>query len=97
MNVDILADAKIIVAIGGAAAVIWGIIKPVAKILKEIDELKKHQRENYMQTLRLVIMSEEIPLEERIKAGDDYIKEGGNGAIRHFYEDDLLRRLPMKK
>ena len=97
MKVDLMDAAKLIVALGGAAAVIWGVIKPVAQVLKKIDLLEQHQRETYMQTLRLVIMSEEIPLEERIKAGDDYIKEGGNGAIRHFYEDDLLRRLPVKK
>lgn len=97
MNIDLLAAAKLIVALGGAAAVIWGIIKPIMKVLKEIDEIKKHQHETYMQTLRLVIMSEEMPLEERIEAGDKYIKNDGNGAVKHFYETDLLKRLPIRK
>ena len=97
MNIDLLAAAKLIVALGGAAAVIWGIIKPIMKVLKEIDEIKKHQHETYMQTLRLVIMSEEMPLEERIEAGDKYIKNDGNGAVKHFYETDLLQRLPIRK
>ena len=97
MTIDILAAAKIIVALGGAAAVIWGVIKPVSQVLKKIEKLEQHQHETYMQTLRLVIMSEEMPLEERIKAGDKYIKNGGNGAIKHFYEEDLLHRLPPRK
>lgn len=96
MKVDILELLKFIVAAGGAGAVIGGIIKPILNLVKKVDRLEKNQHETYMQTLRLVIMSEEMPLEERIKAGDEYIKKGGNGAVRHFYEEQLLTRLSNK-
>ena len=97
MNIDILFWAKALTAIAAAIVVVFKIINPILALLKKVETLEKRQHETYMQTLRLVIMSEEMPLEERIKAGDAYIKEGGNGAIKRFYETDLLRRLPYRK
>ena len=96
MTVDLLAVAKIIVALGGAAAVIWGVIKPVTQVLKKIEKIEKHQRETHMQMLRIAVVSTEMPLEERIKAGDEYVKMGGNGAVKHLYEE-LLTMLPGAK
>lgn len=55
----------------------------------------KHDRENYLNILRLVIMSEEMPLSERIAAGDKYIELGGNGAVKHKYHE-LLEKLPKE-
>ncbi|MGN0539810.1 MAG: hypothetical protein ACI4SX_05245 [Candidatus Fimenecus sp.] len=52
----------------------------------------RHDRENYLNILRLVIMSEEMPLSERIAAGDKYISLGGNGAVKHKYQD-LIKQL----
>lgn len=53
---------------------------------KEIDGIKNHQKENYLGILRLIIMSEEMPISERIIAGKKYIDEGGNGDVKKFYE-----------
>ena len=36
--------------------------------------------------LRLMILSEELPVEERLKAGEEYVREGGNGAIKARYQ-----------
>ena len=36
--------------------------------------------------LKLIIMSEDIPIEERIQAGDRYLSLGGNGAIKIHYK-----------
>lgn len=47
----------------------------------------RHDKENYLNILRLVIMSKEMPLTERIAAGDKYIELGGNGAIKHKYQE----------
>lgn len=93
MTVDILFLAKSVTAIAGAAIVIFKIIKPILQIVKKVEKLEAHQHETYMQMLRLVIVSDEMPLEERIKAGDEYVKAGGNGAIKHIYQN-LLEKLP---
>ena len=34
-------------------------------------------------------MSSEMPLSERIAAGDKYVKNGGNGAVHAKYEELL--------
>lgn len=52
----------------------------------------RHDKENYLNILRLVIMSEEMPLSERIAAGDKYIALKGNGAVKHKYQE-LLKQL----
>ncbi len=66
------------------------------KAVRRIDDWRaekdKHDRENYLNILRLVIMSEEMPLEERIAAGDKYIAAGGNGAVKHKYHE-LIEKL----
>ena len=55
----------------------------------------RHDKENYLNILRLVIMSEEMPLSERIAAGDKYIDLGGNGAVKHKYQE-LIKQLEEK-
>lgn len=51
-----------------------------------IQSMDRRLRENHLSILRLTIISEEMPLSERISAGDEYTKLGGNGAVRHRYE-----------
>ena len=89
---------KIIVEIAGllsALGVIIGVFAKFYNLIKgiknKLDAMDEHTTENYIATLRLTIMSEEMPLEERIAAGDKYIKLGGNGAVKHKYEQLLLQ------
>ena len=88
-----------IAAVLGALGVIGGVIvkfyRLIRSILDKLESMDKHQTENYIATLRLTIMSEEMPLEERIAAGDKYIKLGGNGAVKHKYEQ-LLNQLDRR-
>lgn len=63
---------------------------PSLEELKEdIKELKQHSKENYLGIKRLTVMSRDMPLGERIIAGHDYIKAGGNGDVKHYCEDEL--------
>lgn len=64
---------------------VWKISKPLQDIIKRLDRLERHQHNDYMGTLRLTIMSEEMPIEERLTAGEEYVKEGGNGAVKARY------------
>ena len=52
----------------------------------KVESLERHQKDNYLGVLRLEIMSEEMPVEERIIAGNEYIKNGGNGKVKEFYQ-----------
>lgn len=60
--------------------------KSNAKLEKKVDTLVEHDREQYLSILRLTIMSEEMPVSERIIAGDKYIKAGGNGDVKKYYQ-----------
>ena len=81
-----------VIAIAGAVSAIIGIWKIVVKLVHLSDmikEMQEHEQENYLSLLRLTVMSEEMPLGERIVAGDKYIKAGGNGEVKHYIEEHL--------
>lgn len=88
--------AEIIGAITAIIVAVKKVTKVIRELIEKIDTIDRHERENYLSTLRLTICSEEIPLEERIKAGDKYIKLGGNGAVKHKYEE-LIKQLDNGK
>ncbi len=63
--------------------------KPIVELLHEIKTLVDHDREQYIAILRLTIMSRDMPISERIIAGRKYIKLGGNGDVKEYYEQLL--------
>ena len=85
-----------IIKIGGAITailLIWrGIVFFVHfldDIKSDIRELKDHSKENYLGIKRLTVMSHDMPIGERIVAGNDYIKAGGNGEVKKYIENEL--------
>ena len=56
----------------------------LAEIDKKLDRMQQHQAEQYLSILRLTIMSEEMPMSERLIAGQKYVKLGGNGDVKAF-------------
>ena len=71
------------------------IYKFIRKWEKWVEEQSEHNLDNYLSIKRLTIMSHEMPLSERIAAGEKYIKYGGNGEVKHKYEE-LLTFLPSE-
>ena len=66
--------------------------KLIRKWDKWVKQKDKHDMEQYVQILRLVIMTPEMPLSERISAGDTYVNElHRNGAVKQKY-NELLQR-----
>lgn len=66
------------------------------KVARSLEKLKDNINENTMYTLKLVILNESLGKEERIKAGDRYIALGGNGYVKHIYEN-LLKEIDKRK
>ena len=98
----ILLIASIISAVGVITGILGKTYKALVKAYKsirnienKIEEKEEHDKENYKAILRLTIMSQEMPLSERIAAGDKYVALGGNGAVKHKYEE-LLEKLPKE-
>lgn len=96
---------KIAACIGAFSTIIAAIIT-VYKVVKKWDDYITESRlyrkdtdrridENTMYTLKLVIMNADLSLEERIAAGDKYIELGGNGYVKHIYQE-LLQQVEVK-
>lgn len=60
------------------------IIEKIDSLSGKIDEFDERFDKMELDQLKLIIMSEEIPIKERINAGDRYIEKGGNGAIKIY-------------
>lgn len=84
--------ASLLTALGVIIATAIKVYKFIRKCDKWIDEKDRHDNENYKAILRLVIMTPEMPLSERIEAGDIYVnKLNGNGGVKQKY-NELLKR-----
>lgn len=79
----------IIVAILGSSAlttivqaIVSAIQKKKGKGDEKIDKITRLQDEQYLSILRLTIMSDEMPMSERLIAGKKYVNRGGNGDVK---------------
>ena len=95
------AIAGALTATGGLIISVWKVYKKMKSKLdqiitaidaqgKQIDTLVKHDRTQYLSILRLTVMTDSIPLSERISAGREYIEAGGNGDVKTYVETHLL-------
>lgn len=60
--------------------------KSNAEMETKVDKLVEHDEDQYMSILRLTIMNSEMPISERIIAGDKYVKKNGNGDVKKYYQ-----------
>ena len=91
----ILLFASVLTALGVIITTAVKVYKFIRKWEKWVEETSEHELDNYLSIKRLTIMSHEMPLTERIAAGEKYIKYGGNGEVKHKYEE-LLNQLPKE-
>ena len=88
---------EIIVAIisfaGVLAAAVITVVASNKRLEKKFERIAEHDKEQYLAILRLTIMADHIPVSERIVAGDKYIKLGGNGDVKAYYEQFLKENL----
>lgn len=87
-----MTESEIVALIGLAGAILVALInnafqnRSLDKRLKKIEE---HDLKQYLGILRLTIMSENMPISERIIAGREYIDRGGNGDVKKYYKEFL--------
>ena len=63
---------------------------------EEIEPLRVELNKNSLNTMKNTICNDNIPLEERISVGREYIAKGGNGAVKvylHKLETEFEKRL----
>ena len=85
---------EIFVALGGVVAALSPLYSDLVKSRKRENEREERDRvqderarENYLAILRLTVMNSEMPMSERLIAGEKYIKAGGNGDVKKYYEE----------
>lgn len=82
MSEQIILIGEVITAlftIGSIVGIMW-------KLFKKINNFEETLNYNTVTTLKLLIINENIPLDERVIAGQRYIELGGNGAIKKLVE-----------
>ena len=88
-NIWIALIESILTFAGICVTVIVSNKKANKKLEQKVDRLVEHDEDQYLSILRLTIMSEEMPISERIIAGDKYVKKGGNGEVKKYYQKML--------
>ena len=63
--------------------------KSMKNLEKKVDGLVEDNKEQSLSILRLTIYEENLPISERIIAGDKYLKKGGNGDTKKYYQQML--------
>lgn len=88
-NIWITLIESVLTFAGICVTVIVSNKKANKKLEEKVDKLVEHDEDQYLSILRLTVMSEEMPISERIIAGDKYVKKGGNGDVKKYYEKML--------
>lgn len=84
-----MSDAVLVALITGTLTLIGVIISTWSTnrtITKDLKDLKEENKEQSLAILRLTVMSNDMPISERLIAGEKYIKKNGNGDVKHYYE-----------
>lgn len=74
-------------------------LKPIVEDNKKIhEELHEELKQNSLDTMRIAICSDGLPLKERLDIGKRYIDSGGNGSVKVVvhslekkYEEELKK------
>lgn len=84
----IIKIGSVIGALGVIFALLLGALKLILRpIIERFETMERHSKQNYMGILRLTIMSNEMPIGERIVAGQEYLDADGNGEVKKFLEE----------
>jgi hypothetical protein len=84
--------ASVLTALGVIIATAIKVYKFIRKWEKWIEEKDEHDKAQRKDILRLMIMTPEMPLSERIAAGDVYVnKLNGNGGVKQKYLELLQK------
>ena len=74
--------AGVISGISVILGALWKVHRLLTKLEKKYEEMNSTLKDNTMYILRMSVLSEEMPLVDRIHAGEKYIALGGNGAVK---------------
>lgn len=80
---------EIVVALIGLCGVALSVWLSNRDIKRELKGLHTESQAQHLAILRLTVMNSEMPVSERIAAGQEYVKRGGNGDVKQYYNQML--------
>lgn len=83
---DIIEIAGFITAIGVVIGAIIKIHKILSRMEHKFDEYDSILKENTMHILKMALLSDDLPIIDRINAGKRYLELGGNGYGKIIYK-----------
>ena len=91
METIIIKIASIITALTVIIGCLIKLYKTIDKMTDAFEDIKDKLKEDRLSILKLIIINKEMPLDERVNAGEEYIKDGGNGSV-HVLVDKLKEK-----
>lgn len=89
---DVIEIAAIITASGVITGTVLKIHSILNKIERKFDDYDDTIKENTINILKMSLLSEDLPITDRINAGKRYLELGGNGYGKIVY-GQLMRRI----
>lgn len=89
---DVIEIAAIITAIGVIVGTVFKIHSILNRLERKFDDYDNMLKENTLHILKMALLSEDLPITDRINAGKRYLELGGNGYGKIVY-NQLIRRI----
>ena len=83
---SILIVASVVTALTAITAFLFKIYNFFRKLEIKYDEMNDLLKSNTIHLLKIAVLDDKLPLTDRLHAGEQYIKMGGNGTIKRIYE-----------
>ena len=83
---SILIVASVVTALTVITAFLFKIYNFFRKLEIKYDEMNDLLKSNTIHLLKIAVLDDKLPLTDRLHAGEQYIKMGGNGTIKRIYE-----------
>ena len=89
MREYIIMIASIITALTVISTTCFKVYKFFRELEKKYDELNYNIKNNTLFILKIAVLDEQLPLTDRLHAGELYMDLGGNGAVKKKYQELL--------
>ena len=93
---DVIEIAAIITASGVITGTVLKIHSILNRIERKFDDYDDTIKENTINILKMSLLSEDLPITDRINAGKRYLELGGNGYGKIVY-GQLMRRIEEER
>ena len=89
MREYIIMIASIVTALSVISTTCFKVYIFFRNLEKKYDEMNDILKNNTLYILKIAVLDEQLPLTDRLKAGELYMDLGGNGAVKKKYQELL--------